>query len=1186
MTTPVLTEPGHEPLPDEAARTLIRTALSETIAVEAAAGTGKTTVLVERIVSVLASGRASVEQIVAVTFTDKAAGEMKLRLRRELERARRQSQLDEVRHRNIESALARLEEAHINTIHAFCADLLRERPIEAGVDPRFETLTEGPAERLYTETFTRWLQQQLDSPGEGIRRALRRLPRWGDNERPTERLRFAGWQLVTWRDFPRAWQRPHFDRGVAIDRLLEGLESFAALVRDPANPRDQTARDVAPAERLWLGIQAREGARDPRTPRDDDGLEAALIDLADGRWFKAPKERGDFYYKPGVKRVELLAAHAAFLAELSSFREAADADLAAYLQQELAETVVAYEAEKARRGCLDFLDLLIRARDLVRDRDAVRAAFQSRFTHIFVDEFQDTDPLQAELILLLAADDPLERDWRRVRPQPGRLFIVGDPKQSIYRFRRADVGVYQDVRNRLAANGARCVELTASFRAVPFLQSVVNRAFRPQMTPDPESQQAAYVPLLPVRSEISTQPSLVALPVPEPFGYQGRVTKDAVTRSLPHTIAGFIDWLLNESHWTVTERETPGEPKEIQPRHLCILFRRFDHFGSDVTQEYLRALESRGLRHLLVGGKSFHARDEVDMMRTALAAIEWPDDELSVFGTLRGGLFAIGDELLFEYRQRYRRVHPFVGPENVDEDLQPVVAALDTLRALHVGRNRFPVADTIARLLEVTRAHAALVLRPWGEQALANVLHVAELARQYEANGGISFRGFVEQLRDEAASSHAPEAPVLEEGSDGIRIMTVHRAKGLEFPVVILADIGARLHSTRANRFIDPDTGLCALRLAGVAPIDLLQHEEKEVTRDRAEGIRVAYVAATRARDLLVVPAVGDERIEGWVAPLNDAIYPLLFRRGLAERAPACPRFGQDTVLARDIGSRPSSSVAPGLHWFEPDDEAPPGDGRYGVVWWDPTVLALDAPTRFGLVNADLLKEADTEVMDEGRRAHADWREQRSRVLENGGTPTRVIRTVRETAARDVARANVHAVEVIDLNAPAPGPVGQTFRSGGHAQPKQKARPSGPRFGALVHALLAAAPLDATRDRLQGLTDLQGRVLGATEEEAVAAVDLVERVLAHPVMDRARRAQEHGALRREVPISVIDADGAIVEGVVDLAFDAGEGWMVVDFKTDLEVGASLETYRLQVGLYATAIAQATGRPARGVLLRL
>ena len=314
----------------------------------------------------------------------------------------------------------------------------------------------------------------------------------------------------------------------------------------------------------------------------------------------------------------------------------------------------------------------------------------------------------------------------------------------------------------------------------------------------------------------------------------------------------------------------------LQPRHVAILFRRFMSFGEDITRRYTDAMEARGIPHLLVGGKSFHGRDEVETLRAALAAIEWPDDELSVFAALKGSLFAIDDEQLIEFKHRFGAFHPFRIPRELGGNsggeleltsdptaqLLPVAEALRLLQQLHRRRNYRPVADTIGRLLAETRAHVGFILRTGGEQTLANVLHIAELARQYEAGGGISFRGFIDELRN-ASESEGAEAPILEESSDGVRLMTVHKAKGLEFPVVILADLTCRMSRDDASRYLDAGARLCAMKIAGWAPHELHTHQHDEVARDQAEGVRLAYVAATRARDLLVVPALGDEPWEG-----------------------------------------------------------------------------------------------------------------------------------------------------------------------------------------------------------------------------------------------------------------------------------------------------------------------------------
>jgi ATP-dependent exoDNAse (exonuclease V) beta subunit len=1146
-------------LADAEHRELIRTELDRTILVEAAAGTGKTTELVNRIVAVLAEGRAKVDSLVAVTFTEKAAGELKLRMRTGLEKAR-SSASDRARHDRLEQALARLEEARVGTIHGFCADLLRERSIEAEVDPKFETMTETESERLYAEAFRFWLQEKLEEPPEGVRRSLRRTSRGRSDEGPVGRLREAGWTLAEWRDFPAPWRRGAFPRERRIDELVERLHAFAALTGEPGKKSDNFYVDTEPARRLSRELRTAEEVR----PRDQDGVEAALVDLA--RSLGRVRKGYGKSYAPGVPRERAHAAHRELHEALVAFARDADADLAALLQQELLESIERYEALKRRAGWLDFVDLLLRARNLVRDEDGVRADFQERFTHIFVDEFQDTDPLQAEILLLLAADDPATSDWRRVRPAPGKLFLVADPKQSIYRFRRADVSVYLEVKEQLAAQDALCLRLTTSFRSVPEIQNVVNAVFPTWMDGDPQAHQAVYVPLSPFRESFPPQPAVVVLPVPRPYGFRG-IAKSAIEASLPDAIGAFVGWLLEKSGWTVTERDDPQRRVPISARHVCLLFRRFDSFfAGDVTRPYVQALEARGIRHLLVGGKSFHEREEVETIRTAVSAIEWPDDELSVFATLKGSLFAVGDEALLEYRHldgKPRHLHPLRHrDEDLPERLAPVREALNLLGDLHRARNRRPIAETINLLLEKTRAHAGFALRPSGEQALANVLHVAEQARSWEAGGGISFRGFLERLLEDAEGRKAGEAPILEEGSEGVRIMTVHKAKGLEFPVVILADPTADLARGNAARTIDPERGLCAVRIAGWAPAELLDAQEEEVLRDRAEGFRVAYVAATRARDLLVIPAVGDQRWGekrddvtgtvspvGWTAPLHDAIYPPPASWTDAEEAPGSPPFGKSTVL--ETPHEGGASVRPGRHG--------------GVVWWDPSVLGLDVPPLYGVRQEQLMsKDADEAEVRADVERHEKWAAARREAIERASAPSLRVQTATERAVLRTD-SQVPGVELVEL-------------------PRDAGRPAGPRFGALVHAVLATVPLEANAAGIRRAAELQARILGADAAEIAAARRTVEKVFAHPAMVRAAAAETRGDCRRETPVTFQEEDGTIVDGVVDLAFREGDRWTVVDFKTDRELAKELPVYRRQVGIYAEVIAAATGQKVAAILM--
>ncbi len=698
------------------------------------------------------------------------------------------------------------------------------------------------------------------------------------------------------------------------------------------------------------------------------------------------------------------------------------------------------------------------------------------------------------------------------------------------------------------------LELTTSFRSLPSIQTAVNAAFAEEMDGDRETLQAKYVPLTSFREEQDDQPSIVALPVPEPYGRYG-VTQYAIEASLPDAVGAYIDWLLNESGWTVTERQDPARRVPIAARHVCLLFRRFySFFAGDVTRPYLEALEARGVRHLLVGGRSFHEREEVETIRTALAAIEWPDDELSVFATLRGSLFAVGDEELLEYRFTYGRLHPHRPPKaTVPAHLAPITRGLELLAALHRRRNRRPVAETINLLLERTRAHAGFALRPSGEQALANVLHVAEQARGYEGTGGLSFRGFVERLLEDAERGSTAEAPILEEGADGVRLMTVHKAKGLEFPVVILADLTASGGHGSASRTIDPEKNLCALRVAGWSPSELRENEPTELARDHAEGIRLAYVAATRARDLLIVPALGEEPYQRtWFAPMNRALYP---PHGESPQAVAsCPDFGDSTIL--DPEGR--GSVTPGGYRF--------GDPPTSVVWWDPLQLKLATAPMKGIRKRDLIgKDVDPKVVARDQRRHEDWRAEHESTLERGRRPGLIVTTATAQAAVDEDVPD--SVDVIEL-------------------PVDDGRPRGSRFGALSHAVLATVPLDADREQIARAASLQARVLGAPAGEAAAVEELVERALSHELFERAREAAGRGECRRETPITYRAEDDTIIDGVVDLAFREDDRWVVVDFKTDRELSENLATYRRQVAWYARAIGSATGEETSAVLLRV
>ena len=462
----------------------------------------------------------------------------------------------------------------------------------------------------------------------------------------------------------------------------------------------------------------------------------------------------------------------------------------------------------------------------------------------------------------------------------------------------------------------------------------------------------------------------------------------------------------------VSEKQSDGTETRVplQPRHVAVLFRRFVSFGDDVTRPYIDAIEARGIPHLLVGGKAFHGREEVETIRAALAAIEWPDDELSVFATLKGSLFAVDDEHLLEFRHRFGTFHPFRIPRELGGNsgqelaltgeptahLTPIADALRLLQQLHRGRNYRPVADTIGRLLADTRAHVGFILRPAGEQALANVLHVAELARQYEASGGISFRGFIDELRT-AAASEAAEAPILEEGSDGVRLMTVHKAKGLEFPVVILADLTCRMSRSDASRYLDASRGLCAMKIGGWAPHDLHEHETEEVLL-RSGRRRAARV---RRRDAGARPARGSG---AWRRRVGRRLVQPVEPRALSAGGDAASgRAWPEMPGVQVEGLGPAAAERRAVrnqHGLPRAAHVRRGDGSYAVVWWEPGPgggLDLDKKPTFGVRREDLIvKDVQKNVIADGRSRYDRWHLARDDARAAGMVPSIKVETVRD----------------------------------------------------------------------------------------------------------------------------------------------------------------------------------------------
>jgi ATP-dependent exoDNAse (exonuclease V) beta subunit len=405
----------------------------------------------------------------------------------------------------------------------------------------------------------------------------------------------------------------------------------------------------------------------------------------------------------------------------------------------------------------------------------------------------------------------------------------------------------------------------------------------------------------------------------------------------------------------------------------------------------------------------------------------------------------------------------------------------------------------------------------------------------------------VEYLEGEYESGDTGEAPVLEQEGRGVKLMTVHKAKGLEFPVVILADLTAKLSGPQGgDRYCDPERRLCAQRLLWCAPWELLDGAEEEREADEEEALRVAYVAATRARDLLVVAAIGEEdRQGGWLSPLHDALYPPAERWRTSAQAPGCPKFGSATVLNRPADQPEEVSVKPGLHH--------PKVGDHTVVWFDPAVLALRVAKAEGVENEQVLS-GTREQAEEGLRRYQEWKDGRASVLERGAAPRyRVARAESVTASKE---ADGIPVETVTL-------------------PAAAGRPTGRKFGRVVHDILQHA---TSAGDAAALAEIWGRRHGASDAERAAAAEASLQALEYIARIMPAGAERH----RELPVMVRLEDGMLVDGRIDFAWRSGNLWTVVDYKTDRREKRNIT----QVQLYALALERATKIPARGLVLEV
>ncbi len=799
--------------------------IHESYLVEASAGTGKTTLLVKRIIEILRAGAARLDEIVAITFTEKAASELKVKLREELEQILLGPLDSEVGSR-ISKAISDLERMEVTTIHSFCASLLRERPVEAGIDPNFEVADELTASLIQNEVWERWIGRKMESEDPVLTRAvglgitLKQIHKIGQSllgnldlleSLPTPLLLQEVDEAV--KDFVNSFHKrilsledlkSHYCKNPVEDKASKKIEElhekFFELQSLPEEEREGFI-----FKEIKIGASSRLGAQ--KNWLDPTSLEKVRKEI---ETLSALHEK-----------VRALIAHTV----LSSLGEC------------LSDYVQAYRKAKQERNLLDFNDLLLMARNMLRDHPQVRKYFQSRYPYLLVDEFQDTDPLQVEIIFFLS---------------PKNLFLVGDPKQSIYRFRRADIEIYEEAKKRMGES--RLLNISQNFRCAPSIVRVVNRIFQDLIRlPEEGKYQPEYVPLHFGRKKATVPPrhGILLLSPPKDQGILLRTAADCRLWE-SRCIAAFIQKMVEET-WPIWDGSQESF-RPIQFKDIAILMRSYNCL--DFLEE---ALRSYGVDYRVIGGKSFYFRQEVEQLLTLLQTIENPYDQVSLIACLRSPFFGISDEELFMFHARGGELNYLKGARGTSLE-----RPFQFLRELHEIRNQGSVSALLKRLYEETAGLILYLLKPQGEQRVANLLKIGEIARALEQRGMLSFRGFVRWLSErKGEGAEEEEPPTLERGENFVRLLTIHRAKGLEFPMVILTDLAHSGGVESQDFIIDRSGGKIAFKIGNKENRFWTRNYEEmrewEEKRGKAEEHRLLYVGMTRARDFLVLPVYWEE---------------------------------------------------------------------------------------------------------------------------------------------------------------------------------------------------------------------------------------------------------------------------------------------------------------------------------------
>ncbi|MDA8295863.1 MAG: UvrD-helicase domain-containing protein [Actinomycetota bacterium] len=834
-------------LADAADRERVARDLGATLFVEAGAGTGKTRALVERVLSLVRSG-CPLSSIAAITFTEAAAGELRVRIRSRLLELAAGDPGDPL----VLGALDDLDEAAITTIHGFAQRLLAEDPLAAGLPLRSEVLDEVRADLAFEERFAGFLDALFgdETAHETVRGALA-LGITVANVRGLARQMDERWHL-------RVPAAP------PAGAVAEAARRFASAVREQLQAVLALVGCCADEQDRLLEAIGRLGEAPAIHPGGDWVDELAWLSALE---VARPGQLGRKAAWQGCGVDEARAALGA-LGELRSEALAHLADLVlADLLARLQGWSAAQAAERRRAGTLVFHDLLVWCRDLLRDRPDRRRAARARYVRVLVDEFQDTDELQYEILqLLAAAPGASEAD-------PGRLFFVGDPKQAIYRFRGADVALYERARLELAGAPSR---LVTNFRSVPGVLSYVNEVFGTLFSAQRDGQRAGgALGLVAARpaadgAAVHLIGGPLELPASERREEEARLVADAIARVV-------------EEGWSI------GSGPDARPARfgdIALLVTRRTGLG-----ELESALEAAQIPYRLASASLVFAAEEVRDLLACLRAVAHPGDERAVVAALRSAAFGIDDAALLVYRQaggRFRAgaTAPIVpGAEAVQQ-------ALDRLAEWFARSRGRPALEVLEDVLASTHLFELYALADQREDAWRRLEATRAAAVEFRLADGGGVREFVDWM-ERRAMSRAADVAVLEDDEDAVVVLTMHAAKGLEFPVVVLGELGARPRPAAGPTLLRHGGGHLEARVRdGLATAGFAAALAEEQRALRDEQLRLAYVGATRARDHLIVSLVHQPAASAASASLAEVI------------AACGPTGGASEVLAPRLARR------------------------------------------------------------------------------------------------------------------------------------------------------------------------------------------------------------------------------------------------------------------------------------------